>query len=215
MTIRRMTNTEQVNDRKARARVGTSGIISSLRRRERRECRVAFCWRWSREASGGGEDGGTRKRVEKLVERDEPRKNRDGERAWLFELASSTWNKLPVNNFWTHTHTNCGHTNYVAYISSLRVSMCPRIPSSVKNEAEHEAGTGGRVSLRGLIGFGSNPRVRPAHRKRTDYTFNSIYHTTEQKARISKQVHQSFSYPNRSAWSEAERASYKIGRAHV
>jgi len=29
MTIRRMTNTEQVNDRKARMRVGTSGIISS------------------------------------------------------------------------------------------------------------------------------------------------------------------------------------------
>lgn len=75
-------------------------------------------------------------------------RTRGRERARLFELASSTWNKLPINNFWTHAHRNYGHTNKIACVSSpLRVSMRPRMNgdrqvSSVKYEGKSGPGTG-------------------------------------------------------------------------
>jgi hypothetical protein len=96
----------------------------------------------------------TRKRVEKLVERDEPGKNEGGERAWPFELASSTWNKLSANNGWTHAHTNCGHTNYVACVSSpLRVSMCPRLNGGRRRSSvENTEGSVTGVADQGMSG---------------------------------------------------------------
>ena len=47
ITVRRMTNTEQIKDRKERTRVGTSGIMLSgdAFRRLRGDGRVAFYWR--------------------------------------------------------------------------------------------------------------------------------------------------------------------------
>ena len=90
--------------------------------------------------------------MEKLVEREGPGKNLGGERARLFELESSTWNKLSANNFRTHTHTDCGHTYTVACVSSpLLVSMRLGISrvwqvSSVKIKGEHNPHTRSQTS---------------------------------------------------------------------
>jgi len=190
--------------------------------------------------------------VEKLVEREEPGKNQGRERARLFELESSTWNKLLANNFRTHTHTNCGHTYTVACVSSpllVSISACESAEvgrcHQSKLRASRGQALGRRLSgiqkqrqRRGVCGessrvgeFPDAPLVRggssftsfrcdlradneefdrvgearvsdhimKAHQERTDYISIAIYRTITQKERVSKQVHRSFSYPNRSA----------------
>ena len=67
----------------------------------------------------------------KLVERNEPRGEQRARMA--FELASSTWNKLPVNNFWTYIPTDCGHTNNTA----MRFITIAGFHAQVANQSIH------------------------------------------------------------------------------
>lgn len=132
-----MTNTEQVNDRKARTRVGTSGIMFDERAAWGVSCSVFVGVEESKGVflilGGQGTVGGkgslreqakTRKK-KKLVERNEPR---TGQRARVsFQLESSTWDKLPANMFRTHIPTDYGHTKSPIFVSSpSRVSMSAR-----------------------------------------------------------------------------------------